>query len=873
MVLMGNVQQSSQHPRHRSVITDEDKYNILLKSLLFDRIDFRVNNVKKALLSTCEWLFHQPDFKTWYEGCSVDEHSGFLWIKGKPGCGKSTLMKAALEWVRKRKNKKHIKKTVVPYFFNARASASLEKSALGLYRTLVHHLLSSCSFLANSFMDRFSFKDAGQSGENWTVEELQEFLYDTVESSEPFELCLFIDALDEAEYEDDVRHMIGFLVHLADRALAINSSCRLQVCLSSRHYPHISIGRGLSFVVEEQPEHGQDIEIYITKQLTCSDGLEKDELQVDILNKSARIFLWVVLVVNMLNKLDDHGAPLSDMKARLKTIPAGLNELFQEILMKSDHGIETSVLFFQWSVFSSRALEPAELFIAMEYSRSPSDLAWIPPPTIFPPSADRLAKYILNCSRGLVEVVQVASGQPAVVQFIHETVREFLLKDNGLASIVPALATNLVGISHEILRIACYRCISTNSIPQEYRHYCNNSHRTKSLLEVFRSDLRLKLPFLDYAISYLFSHAEQAEEHDISQQTFLKTQTNEDGVWLDPYRLWWNVLERYKTRKIRPARPLLFFLLERQFLALVRALLDSPGIGEKYETTLQLAADIRNLHLAQIMLDRGAAVCVHLKGPGSSILIQASQTGHLELVQTILNRDTCTDARGVHYTAALQEASREGHLEIVRLLLEKGADVSAKGGRYGDALQTASATGHLEVVRLLLEKGADVSAEGAYHGNALQEASRRGFFKVVQLLIENGADVNAQGGVFGNALQAASVTGHSGVVQMLIKERADVNAQGGRFGNALQVASYCSRTQAVHLLLANGADANAHGGRFGSALQAASDMGNAEIVRTLIENGADVNASGGEHGTALKAALKRGDEEIVEILREAGANE
>lgn len=48
MVVMGNhVQHRGQDPRNHSVTANEDKYNILLKSLLFDRIDFRVNNVRR----------------------------------------------------------------------------------------------------------------------------------------------------------------------------------------------------------------------------------------------------------------------------------------------------------------------------------------------------------------------------------------------------------------------------------------------------------------------------------------------------------------------------------------------------------------------------------------------------------------------------------------------------------------------------------------------------------------------------------------------------------------------------------------------------------------------------------------------------------
>ena len=738
----GHIQHSGRDFRDDSLILSEDKYNVLLKSLLFDRIDFRVNNVKKALLSTCQWLFRHPHFQTWYESDCSAQHSGFLWIKGKPGCGKSTLMKAILEWARKRKSKDRVRQTIVPYFFNARASASLEKSSLGLYRTVVHRLLSSYPKLQTLFAEKFSYKDPGQLGEKWTVEELQEFLFEAIESNELFELCLLIDALDEAEYEDDVRQMIRFLVQLSDRASAVDSSCKLRICLSSRHFPHIKMTKGLSLVVEEQLEHSQDIDYYITKELTCHDGPEKADLRAKILEKSAGIFLWVFFVVQILNELDDRGAPLSDMKTRLETIPAGLEKLFQQILMKSDVGIETSMLLFQWMVFCMRPLQPAELFVAMEYSRSPDDGQQFLPTEISVPPSERLTRFILNCSRGLVEVVEVGPSQAATVQFIHETVREFLLKDIGLASISQALATNVAGISHEILRIACFRRMLMTDMPKEYEPYVEASHKTNALWAVFRSDMRLKLPFLDYAISYLLDHAEQAQKHNIPQQAFLRSQIDAKGLWMAPHRLWWNVLERYRSKKVEYNMTLIYFIAEPKYSNLLAVLL---GVSTGVNTSCRMIGSV------------------------------------------------------------LQRSSYDGYQEIVQMLLEKGADINAQGGHYGSALQAAAACGHEKTVQILLDRGANINAQGGCHGRALAAAAACGREKIVQTLLHRGADINAQGGHYGSALQAAAACGHEKTVQILLNRGANVNAQGGHYGSALQAAAAHGHEKIVQILLDRGA--------------------------------------------------------------------
>ena len=149
-------------------------------------------------------------------------------------------------------------------------------------------------------------------------------------------------------------------------------------------------------------------------------------------------------------------------------------------------------------------------------------------------------------------------------------------------------------------------------------------------------------------------------------------------------------------------------------------------------------------------------------------------------------------AQGVNYGNALQAASNEGHKEIVQLLLERGADVNAKGGLYGNALQAASSNGHKEIVQLLLERGADVNAVGSQgdYGNALQAASSNGHKEIVQLLLERGADINAQGGLYGNALIAASNEGHKEIFWLLLERRANMHAPGVRHYEMLPTPSH-----------------------------------------------------------------------------------
>jgi predicted ATPase len=67
------------------------------EALSFDHMDSRYESIEPAHMNTCQWLFQKPEFVQYRDPEHLKFHSGFLWIKGKAGSGKSTLMKCAFE--------------------------------------------------------------------------------------------------------------------------------------------------------------------------------------------------------------------------------------------------------------------------------------------------------------------------------------------------------------------------------------------------------------------------------------------------------------------------------------------------------------------------------------------------------------------------------------------------------------------------------------------------------------------------------------------------------------------------------------------------------------------------------------------------------
>lgn len=56
----------------------------------------RYDDIDAAYSGTCQWFFDGAEYKAWHDPNKMPEHHVFLWVVGKPGAGKSTLMKDAL---------------------------------------------------------------------------------------------------------------------------------------------------------------------------------------------------------------------------------------------------------------------------------------------------------------------------------------------------------------------------------------------------------------------------------------------------------------------------------------------------------------------------------------------------------------------------------------------------------------------------------------------------------------------------------------------------------------------------------------------------------------------------------------------------------
>ncbi|KAM7209925.1 hypothetical protein V8F06_014692 [Rhypophila decipiens] len=748
----------------------------LLDSLKFDQIDARQMNINNAHAKTCKWLLNNSTYCDWLEPSKLSEHYGFLWIKGNPGTGKSTLMKFALTNARRRLKDK----IIISFFFNARGD-ELEKSTIGMYRSLLLQLLERLPALQDVF-DSLGLATWNGGCNQWTDKSLKQLFGQAVQSLGKSSLVCFIDALDECD-EDQIREMVSFFESLGE--LSTSAGIQFRVCFSSRHYPHITITKVLDLILEGQEGHNQDIINYVNSELKIGNGKPVEQIRAELQEKASGVFMWVVLVVGILNKEYDRGRTHA-LRQRLRDIPGDLHELFRDILTRDHHNRGELLLCIQWVLFAKQPLLPEQLYFAILSGVEPKSLYEWDPDEI---TATVIQRFILSSSKGLAEITK---SRTRTVQFIHESVRDFLLKENGLKEIWADLGSNFGGESHERLKQCCLSqlCVDITrfGIPDPF---------PKEAAEL-RKSANTKFPFLEYATQNVLYHADSAEKGGVSQMGFLQCFQTTDWIKLH------NIFERHESRRYTKAR-LLYLLAERNAAALIKVhpsnqacfavenerygtpLFAALATGSKeaavafVEVHLTLQPQLSLLHDLRSAFAENRNKCLKMgrnftfsrtKGVLSFVVAQDDEGLLAFFVAT--GHENAKDQKG---RSPLSYAAEKGHEAVVQQLLEKGADIEAKSNSGQTPLSWAAEKGHEAVVQQLLEKGADIEAKSNSGQTPLSWAAENGHEAVVQQLLEKGADIEAKSNSGQTPLSWAAEKGHEAVVQQLLEKGVDIEAK------------------------------------------------------------------------------------------------
>ena len=515
---------------------DEDEV-ACLQSLSFAEIYARENIIEPALQHTGSWLLESRDFDAWIQRHRLDEHRGFFWIQGNPGSGKSTLMKKAYSHVQACSQDPST--VIAAFFFNARGS-EIEKSPTGLFRTLLHKLCQHISALRDKVVRAYVAKRRFSNFDvRWQLSELKDFLATAVTSTilGRRKLLLIVDALDECDL-GAIQSVVRTFEDLASAALSERTD--FNICLSSRYWPQIRIPK--CFVARVELENYDDIVMYIQKSLESANIIEQDlalfdTLISEILDKAQGTFLWVVLVVQELLQANIAGATLRELRDIVHRVPQDLSQFYQHQLRTTEgEDRERMLRLFQVVFFAQRSLSPTELRYALAFgSEAYASYTEWSQSSEYIRSDEQMERRVREHSKGLVEFAQLhwddeqlqafddepaqdsAQSLETVVQFVHQSVRDFLTAD-GFSCLRDTEWPTQSAEGHEFMKMTCLNYLRAKELDTMLDIDARVSEESwgKSNMSTLTADH----PLLQYAAHCVFPHAAQAEEHGISQDGF-----------------------------------------------------------------------------------------------------------------------------------------------------------------------------------------------------------------------------------------------------------------------------------------------------------------------------------------------------------------
>ncbi|KAH8880969.1 hypothetical protein GQ53DRAFT_812944 [Thozetella sp. PMI_491] len=388
----------------------------LLRSLEFDQMPVRHENIIDAHKTTLNWIFAESTAEAggdvriteWLRG-----GQGVFWVTGLPGSGSDALVKAC------------------HYFWSA--GSHMQRSQEGLLRALLHDILrQSPDLIPLLCPDQWERLGTGQvsdpSSLAWSISELHLALQRiSTQTQLSFKFCFIIDGLDE--YGGDHAGLCELLIQLTQCSF-------IKLLVSSRSWNVFEDNFGnSSHKLRLHDLTKKDIRDYAESRLRDHPNWEKlverygeqpaNSLIEDIRERSRGVFLWVFLVTRQLRDglADDDSLP--QLQQKLDQLPSDLENFFELMLESVDptrHQRMSGSL--QIALAAKRSL-PLEVYgfhdleyQNPEYATKEPTVPWSHAKTraFTGPVMRRLAS---RCKGLLI----VSNGR---VEFLHRTVRDFL---------------------------------------------------------------------------------------------------------------------------------------------------------------------------------------------------------------------------------------------------------------------------------------------------------------------------------------------------------------------------------------------------------------------------------------------------------------
>lgn len=887
-----------------------------MQSLAFAQMNDRYNDIAQGAAGTCEWLLQHETYKRW----AASDRS-LLWLKGKPGSGKSTLLRDLLNRLKAISDIRN-GTLILSFFFHGRGT-ELQKTPLGLFRSLLHQLQDvphALSGVVSKFKRQCQTMGIPGQKWEWHRSELQDsFEVALLEALRSTPVLLLVDALDECG-EKDARELVKVFVSLLNKHTSTESK-ELRICFTCRHYPVLSLDH--VFEIWAEKENDADISVFVNSELSASSAGKTSMISDLIASRANGIFLWAYLVVKQVLNLELEGVGLESIKAAILSVPRELDKLYSELIQRMG---DDSRRLIQWICFAVRPLSVDEMRWALLIQAGHPHRTVDEHQKLGNPSSDdeAMERRVQTLSCGLAEV----SSDAEVVQFIHQSVKDFFhqkglsaLALNSSSAEIKNSHNHVEGFAHYQLSRTCLHylalidldtgssCVMRTAFPllayaaMEWMHHAKMSWNENYPVDILRLFAWPSEVLVQKWVD-LYRHLQGNEGncpangtrmiHVLSQYGF-----KESLLAASQSESWINTEIDAKDSERRTA---LTYAAEEGYSAIVRLLVENGAEIDAVDITgrnaLSYAVISGDDTIVKLLIENDANVdmkckydCRHLSSAATSKIINempqfggkrdymgvsigeltplclAAMKGDNAIVELLVMKGASIEATDIGGRTALCYAAMKNRKATAELLLLKGACIDVRD-RYGrTALCLAAMGDHTATTELLLLKGASVNITDEDGRTALCHAAMRNYKATAELLLLKGASVDIRDKDDRTTLCCAAEKGLHDIVKYLLNQGSDTKAKDKNGHTALWWAAI-SRDQAVFNLLCPTYANIDHD----MALWWSVNNLDQAMVTLLRSEGANIDHVTPNGRTFLSYAAERGDEAIVQLLLRNGAS-
>ncbi|KAK0639799.1 hypothetical protein B0T16DRAFT_361439 [Cercophora newfieldiana] len=317
----------------------------------FKFVDFTAREaaVGQSILETYSWIFDRgqgsaangtpwSNFPHWLER----PEDPIYWITGKPGAGKSTIMKYVLGTPMLRT---HLVKwagevpLLVARFYAWHAGTTPQKSILGLKQSLLYQVLEQYPDLIPVLVPRrwayfWLFNPDDPKQQTVTESEVDEsFARLMAISGRTISLAIFIDGLDE--FDVPPKEVVALV-----ESIASSSRNGIKICVASRPWVEFEDAYSESPKLQMDLYTGNDMEIFVAarfrkcrafSELSAAHPIESMNLQQDLTRKANGVFIWLSLVVDALEVAATEGSGVLELREITESLPTDMCALYDVI--------------------------------------------------------------------------------------------------------------------------------------------------------------------------------------------------------------------------------------------------------------------------------------------------------------------------------------------------------------------------------------------------------------------------------------------------------------------------------------------------------------------------------------------------------------